>query len=140
MTGRGKDRGRDEEKKREKRAIERVTGQAKTRGQLGLQKNPHREQFTSSWTGVINSGSTNATVFLATYIYRSRGKIEKVINRFETAIEIASSFGWADPLSRNHYLAQLGENRFGDPHAYIGRVKLYATDSDRGGDAGRVLV
>ena len=60
----------------------------------------------------------------------SRGETEKAINHFETAIGIASSFGWADPLFWNNYcLADLlfGEERFDDAHAHAERAKSHAT-------------
>ena len=65
-------------------------------------------------------------------ICRSRGEIEKATNHFETAIGIASSFGWADILSSNHYsLAELffGENRFDDAHAHVERAKSHMTNN-----------
>ena len=58
-------------------------------------------------------------------------RIEKATNHFETAIGIASPFGWADPLFWNHYsLAELffGENMFDDGHTHVERAKFHATD------------
>ena len=61
----------------------------------------------------------------------SRGETEKAITSFETAIGIASSFGWADALFWAHCdLANLFfcENRFDDAHSHIERAKSHATD------------
>ena len=63
-------------------------------------------------------------------IYRSEGETEKAIHHFETALEIASPFGWHGQLFWVHYsLAQLffGENKFDDAHAQIELAKSHAT-------------
>ena len=65
-------------------------------------------------------------------IYRLRGEIEKAIDHYQTALGIASSFGWAGPQFWNNYsLAQLffSEKRFDDAHAYIQHAKSH-TASD----------
>ena len=64
-------------------------------------------------------------------ICHSRGEIEKAIDHHDTALEIASSFGWADSMFWNHcYLARLffGECRFDDAHAHVKRAKSHATN------------
>ena len=65
-------------------------------------------------------------------ICRSRGETEKAIEHFETALGIASSFGWSDQLFWNHYsLAELffGQNRLDDAHTHVRRAKMYAVNS-----------
>ena len=62
-------------------------------------------------------------------ICHSKGKTEKAINNFETAIGIASSFDWHDQLSRSHYsLAALffDEHRPDDAHAHAEHSKSHA--------------
>ena len=64
-------------------------------------------------------------------ISHSKGETEKAVKQFETAIGIASSCNWHNPLFWNNYsLAELffGENRFDDAHAHVERAKSYATD------------
>ena len=64
-------------------------------------------------------------------ICRSRGRTEEAITHFETAIGIASSFGWGSQLFWNHYnLADLffGENRFDEAHAHVERAKSYVVN------------
>ena len=73
-------------------------------------------------------------------ICHSRGEIEKAIDHFKTALGIASSFDWADPLVWIHYsLAELffGENRFDDAHVHVGHAKSHATNDPYG--LGRVM-
>ena len=64
-------------------------------------------------------------------ISHSKGETEKAIKKFETAIGIASSFNWHNPLFWNNYsLAELffGEKRFDEAHAHVERAKSHATD------------
>ena len=72
-------------------------------------------------------------------ICRSRGKIEKATDHYETALGIALSFGWNDQLFQNDYsLAELffGENRLSEAHAYVQRAKSHvANDSYQLGQA-----
>jgi len=66
------------------------------------------------------------------YTYRSRGKAEKAIHHFETALGIASSFNWDTHLFWNHYsLAELffDEGRFGDAYIHIERAKPLAANN-----------
>ena len=59
----------------------------------------------------------------------SRGEAEKAIEHYETALKIASSFGWQDALFWiNYALAELflGEKRFGDAHVHLERAKPHA--------------
>ena len=61
-------------------------------------------------------------------IYRLKGETGKAIDHFETAIGIASSFDWRDPLFWTNYdLAQLffRKNRFDEAHTHIERAKSY---------------
>ena len=67
-------------------------------------------------------------------ICRLRGKTEKAIDHFETALRIASQFNWHDHLFWiNYSLAELflDEKRFDDAHTHIGRAKSYAIESSR---------
>ena len=68
-------------------------------------------------------------------ICRSRGEAEKAIKHFETALGIASTFNWHDPLLWiNYSLAKLffGENRFDDAHAHVERAKSHAINDQYG--------
>jgi tetratricopeptide (TPR) repeat protein len=59
----------------------------------------------------------------------SQGKTEKAIERFQAALEIASSFNWHHQLLWIHYsLANLSfdKGRFDDAHAYIEHAKSLA--------------
>jgi len=61
-------------------------------------------------------------------IYGSKGEIEKAVYHFETALEIASSFGWDDRLFWTHCdLAQLfsDHDRFDDANVHVERAKSY---------------
>jgi tetratricopeptide (TPR) repeat protein len=63
-------------------------------------------------------------------IYHSKGKTEKAISHFETALEIASPFSWHYQQFRIHYaLAKLflKEGRFDDSNHHIEHAKLHAT-------------
>ena len=65
-------------------------------------------------------------------IYRSKDKIEKAIHHFETALKIASSFGWDDRLFWIHYdLAQLfsDQDRFDDANVHIERANPHMGNS-----------
>ena len=65
-------------------------------------------------------------------VYRSKGEKEKAVHHFEASLEIASSFNWQHHLFWVHHkLAELflGEGRFDDAHAYVGRAKSHAVDS-----------
>ena len=67
-------------------------------------------------------------------ICHSRGKTEKAIDHFETALGIASSFNWHNRLFWiNYSLAELflGEKRFDDAHTHVGRAKSYVIESSR---------
>ena len=62
-------------------------------------------------------------------IHSSKGEIEKAINHFETALKIASSFGWYYELFWNQCnLAELSsdQGRFDDSQAHFERARLYA--------------
>ena len=61
-------------------------------------------------------------------IYSSKGKREKAIHHFETAVAIASPFNWHSILFWNHYslaLLFLGEGGFNDAQASIDRAKSH---------------
>ena len=62
----------------------------------------------------------------------SKGETEKAINRFETALGIASTFNWHNPLFWiNRSMAELflGENRFDDAHTHVKSAKSHAINS-----------
>jgi len=62
-------------------------------------------------------------------IYRSKGKKKKAIHHYETALGIASSFGWDEELFWIHYsLAELfcAQGRFDDGHVHIEHAKSHA--------------
>jgi len=64
-------------------------------------------------------------------IYRSKGKIEKAIHHFETALRIATSLNAHHEVFWIHFsLAQLlrGQGRFDDAHAHIEQGKSFAID------------
>ena len=64
-------------------------------------------------------------------IHSSKDEIEKAINHFETALRIASSFGWCRTRFWNHYrLAELLSNqgRFDDSHAHVECAKSHAVN------------
>jgi len=66
------------------------------------------------------------------HIYRSKGEIEKAIHHYETALGIASSFGWHDRLFWSHYdMARLfsDQARFDDANAHIERAGSHAGNS-----------
>ena len=103
-----------------------VTGQARAWQQLGqlLYGDKQFEAAEKAASKAVDLFSENSDQY-GVYdchcdlgnICHSRAEIEKAINHFETAIGIASSFGWADPQFRNHhYLAQpfFGECKFDD--------------------------
>jgi tetratricopeptide (TPR) repeat protein len=63
------------------------------------------------------------------YIYHSGGETEKAIDRFKTALGIASSFNWHFQLLWiHHFLANLffNQGRFDDAHAQIEHAKSHA--------------
>ena len=65
-------------------------------------------------------------------INQSKGKTEKAISHFKTALEIATPFNWHDKLFWTHYsLAQLfrDQGKLEDAHAHIERAKPHADDS-----------
>jgi len=65
-------------------------------------------------------------------IYRSKGEREKAIRHFETALGIASSFGWHEQIFLAHHsLAELflDEGRFDDASAHIEQAKSHTVDS-----------
>ena len=65
-------------------------------------------------------------------IYHSRGKQKEAIRHFETALGIASPFGWSDQLFWNHYsLAGLfsDQHRFDDAHIHIEHANSHAANS-----------
>ena len=62
-------------------------------------------------------------------IYLSKGETKKAINRFETALGMASSFNWDNEQFWNHLSLAwlfLGEGRFDDAHAHVERAKSHA--------------
>jgi len=64
--------------------------------------------------------------------YRSKGEIGVAIHHFETALEMASSFGWDDHLFWTHYdLAELenSQDKFDDANAHVERAKSYSGSS-----------
>jgi tetratricopeptide (TPR) repeat protein len=64
-------------------------------------------------------------------IFRSKDETEKAIDHFETALKIASSFTWQDPLFWTHYsLAELffDKGGFDDAHSHIERAKSHAVN------------
>jgi len=64
--------------------------------------------------------------------YRSMGEIEKAIHHYETALEIASSFGWHGRLFWTHFgLVQLffDQDRFDDANAHIEHAKSHTSNS-----------
>jgi len=65
-------------------------------------------------------------------IYPLKGEREKAILRLETALGIASSFGWHSELSVLHYFLALlfsTQGRFDDANAHIERAKSHAVNS-----------
>jgi len=65
-------------------------------------------------------------------IHRSKGKKEKAVHHYETALGIASSSNWhAELFWINYSLAQLfpDEGRFDDAYLYIERAKSYAANN-----------
>jgi len=61
-------------------------------------------------------------------IHRSEGEIEKAIHHYETALEIASPFGWDDRLFWTHRdLAKLffDQGKFDDANAHVERAKSH---------------
>ena len=65
-------------------------------------------------------------------VHRSKGEKEKAVHHFETALAIASSFGWNSPLFRIHHnLAILfhDEDDFDKAHAHIKQARSHAVDS-----------
>jgi tetratricopeptide (TPR) repeat protein len=65
-------------------------------------------------------------------IYRSKGKTEKAINHFETALGIADSFNWHSEQFWIHcFLAVLfhDQGRFGEAHAHIELAKSHAVNA-----------
>ena len=61
-----------------------------------------------------------------------KGKSEKAIEHYETALGIASSFKWHDQLLWSHYaLAELfcGQGRFNDAYAHIEHAKSHAINN-----------
>jgi len=66
------------------------------------------------------------------YIYRDKDKTEKAIHHFETALEIASSFGWHGQLFWIRYsLAGLFFDRggFDDANAHLGHAKSHVINN-----------
>ena len=64
-------------------------------------------------------------------IYRSRGKAEKAIGHYQTALGIASSLNWRDELFwTNFSLVEqfFLEKRFDDAHAHVERAKSHVVD------------
>ena len=67
-------------------------------------------------------------------IYDRKGEKEKAIGHYETALRIASTFGWQDVLFRNHYdLAELflNEHEFGDANTHVEQAKSHSVDNTR---------
>ena len=65
-------------------------------------------------------------------IYHSKGEKEKAIHHYETALTIASPFGWNGELFWIHYsLAQLfrDEDDFDNAHVHIEQAKTYTVDN-----------
>jgi len=65
-------------------------------------------------------------------IYGSKGETEKAVHHLETALGIASSFGWHDQLFWNRCsLAWLSfaRGKFDDAHIHIEQAKLFAANS-----------
>jgi len=67
------------------------------------------------------------------HIYRSKGKKKKAIHHYETALGIASSFGWDGELFWIHCsLAELfsAQGRFDDAHAHNEHAKSHAANDE----------
>ena len=65
-------------------------------------------------------------------IYQSKGEIEKAIHRIETALGIASSFGWHDQLSWYHHILVMlfsTRSRFDEANAHVEHAKSHAFNS-----------
>jgi len=65
-------------------------------------------------------------------IYQSKGEVEKAIHHYETALGIASPFGWHNELFWSHYsLAELffNQDRFDDAYARIEQAKSHVTNN-----------
>ena len=63
------------------------------------------------------------------HICRSKGETEEAIDHFKTALEIASSFNWHDPLFWTHKsLAEafIYKGRFDDARSHIEHAKFHA--------------
>ena len=64
-------------------------------------------------------------------IYDSKGEKEKAIHHLDTALTIASCFGWSDRLFWIHHslaLLFLNEDEFDRAHAHIKQARSYAVD------------
>ena len=64
-------------------------------------------------------------------IYHSKGEKEKALHHFETALTIASPFGWSDRLFWIHYnlaLLSRDEDDFNKAHTHVERARSYAVD------------
>ena len=64
-------------------------------------------------------------------IYHSQGEKEKALHHFETALTIASPFGWSDRLFWIHYnlaLLSRDEDDFNKAHTHVERARSYAVD------------
>ena len=67
-------------------------------------------------------------------IYDRKGEKEKAVGHHETALQIASEFGWQGVLGCNHYdLARLflAEDEFGDANTHIEQAKSHIDDDTR---------
>ena len=87
---------------------------------------------------VINLLPDNSEQFLVCrcrrflgYIHFSKGEVEKAIEQFEAALNIASTFNWHTQLFWNHYsLAEVAswEGNFDDANGHIECAKLHAVN------------
>ena len=118
--------------------LDHVPGQAQSWGRLGWLLNDDNQLDAAEEAALraIDLLSDKGSRFqvcschrLLGLICHSRGDTNKALNHFETALRIASPFGWHTLLFWTHYsLADLffGENRFEDAHVHVEHAKSHA--------------